>query len=138
MAITLSETAETAAINAACDAIVDLLDAGSGAGHIRLTLANGTTEVATCVGQDPFFGSASDGVATQSGSAVDSDATGNVSAVELFQARDSDGTEVWNGSVAESGADLNIDDGSAGGGVIIEAGAVVTLSSITFTVALAA
>lgn len=134
MAITLSEAAETAAVNAACNAIVDLLDAGSGAGHIRLTLANGTTEVATCVGQDPFFGNAVAGVATQSGSAVDSDATGNVAAVTLFQARDSDNNEVWSGTVAESAADLNIDDGTPGGGVIIEAGAVVTLSSITFTV----
>lgn len=134
MAITLSEAAETAAVNAACNAIVDLLDAGSGAGHIRLTLANGTTEVATCVGQDPFFGNAVAGVATQSGSAVDSDATGNVAAVTLFQARDSDNNMVWSGTVAESGADLNIDDGTPGGGVIIEAGAVVTLSSITFTV----
>lgn len=134
MAITLSEAAETAAVNAACNAIVDLLDAGSGAGHIRLTLANGTTEVATCVGQDPFFGNAVAGVATQSGSAVDSDATGNVAAVTLFQARDSDNNMVWSGTVAESAADLNIDDGTPGGGVIIEAGAVVTLSSITFTV----
>lgn len=134
MAITLSVAAETAAVNAACNAIVDLLDAGSGAGHIRLTLANGTTEVATCVGQDPFFGNAVAGVATQSGSAVDSDATGNVAAVTLFQARDSDNNMVWSGTVAESAADLNIDDGTPGGGVIIEAGAVVTLSSITFTV----
>lgn len=134
MAITLSEAAETAAVNAACNAIVDLLDAGSGAGHIRLTLADGTTEVATCVGQDPFFGNAVAGVATQSGSAVDSDATGNVAAVTLFQARDSDNNMVWSGTVAESAADLNIDDGTPGGGVIIEAGAVVTLSSITFTV----
>lgn len=137
MAITLASAAETAAINAACDAIVDLLDAGTGAGHIRLCLADGTTEVATCVGQDPFFGGATAGVATQSGNAVDSDATGSASAVTTFQARDSNNATVWSGTVAESGADLNIDDGSAGGGVIIEAGAVVTLSSIAFTVALA-
>lgn len=140
MAITLSTAANNAAINAACDAIVDLLDAGAGAGHIQLTLADGTTEVATCVGQDPFFGNAgavTPGEAAQSGNAVDSDATGNVAEVTLFQARDSDNTEVWNGTVAESGADLNIDDGTVDASVIIEAGATVTLSSITFTVTVA-
>lgn len=137
MAITLAGAVETLAINAACDAIVDSLDAGSGAGRIVLLLNDGETEVATCVGQDPFFGSAVAGVATQNGTAVDSNATGSESAVTIFQAQDSDGVVKWSGTVAESGADLNIDDGSAGGGVIIEPGAVVTLSSITFTVALA-
>jgi hypothetical protein len=136
MAITLASATETAAINAACNAIVDLLDEGSGAGHIRLTLADGTTEVATCVGQDPFFGAAAAGVATQSGTAVDSAATGNASPVTLFQARDSDNTLRWSGTVGESGADLNIDDGDTDGDVIIEPNAVVTLSSIQFTVTL--
>jgi hypothetical protein len=136
MAITLASGTETAAINAACNAIVDLLDEGSTAGHIRLTLADGTTEVATCVGQDPFFGAATAGVATQSGTAVDSAATGNAAAVTIFQARDSDDVLRWSGTVAESAADLNIDDGTPGGGVIIEENAVVTLSGIEFTVTL--
>lgn len=137
MAITIASAVETAMINAAADAWADSIDGGAGAGHIRLTLDDGTTEVATCVGQDPFFGAASNGVCTQSGTAVDSDATGSASAVTKFQARTSDNTEVWNGAVAESGSDLNIDDGSAGGGVIIDTNAVVTLSSITLTVTLA-
>lgn len=136
MTITVSAAAETAAINAACNAIVDLVDV-SGPGHIRLTLADGTTEVATCIFANPAFGAAAAGVATQSGSAVDSAATGNVAAVTKFQARDGANTEVWNGAVAESASDLNIDDGTPGGGVIIETNAVVTLSSITFTVTLA-
>ena len=134
MAITLASSVATAARNAACDAIVDSLDAGSGAGRFVLTLADGSTVVATCVGQDPFFGAATAGTATQSGTAVDSAATGNGSAVTRFFARDSDNTLCWEGTVAESGADLNIDDGTPGGGVIIEANAVVTLSSIQFTV----
>lgn len=137
MAITLSSAVQTSMLNAAANAWADSIDGGSGAGHIRLTLADGTTEVATCVGSDPFFGSAVAGVCTQSGTAVDSAATGNAGAVTLFQARTSDNTEVWNGTVAESGADLNIDDGTAGGGVIIAANAVVTLSNITLTVTFA-
>lgn len=136
MAIDLSSAAETAAINAACDAIVDLLDAGSTAGHIRLTLNDGTTEVATCIGQDPFFGSATGGVATQSGSAVDSAATGSASAVTKFQARDSDNTMVFNGTVVPVGGsgDLEVDDGRADVDVVIDTNAVVTISSCTFTI----
>lgn len=134
---TLATAAATAAINAAADAVADLVDAGSAAGHIRLTLADTTTAVATCVGQDPFFGTASGGVATQSGNAVDSDATGNAAAVTTFQLRNSDAGNVITGSVAESGADINIDDGTAGGGVIIEAGATVTISGVTITFTIA-
>jgi hypothetical protein len=134
VAITLATAAATAAKNAACDAIVDRLDQGSGPGHIRLTLTDGTTEVATCVGNDPFFGNAVNGVASQNGNAVDSSATGNAAAVTKFQARSSDNTEHWNGAVAESASDLNVDDGTPGGGVIIPADAIVTLSGITFTV----
>ena len=137
MAITLASAVQTSMLNAAANAWADSIDGGSGAGHIRLTLANGTTEVATCIGSDPFFGDAVAGVCTQSGNAVDSAATGNAAAVTLFQARDSDNTECWNGTVAESGADLNIDDGTPGGGVIIAANAVVTLSNITLTVTFA-
>jgi hypothetical protein len=136
MAITLASAVATAARNAACNAIVDSLDDGSGAGRIVLLTAGAAT-VATCVGQDPFFGAASNGVATQNGTAVDSAAAGNASAVTTFSARDSDGVEKWNGTVAESAADLNIDDGTPGGGVIIETNAVVTLSSISFTVSFA-
>ena len=137
MATTLSAAAETAAINAAADAVAALVDAGAGAGHVRLTLDDGTTEVATCVGQDPFFGAAAAGVAAQSGNAVDTDATGNAAAVTKCQLRDSDNTEVLNAAVAESASDLNIDDGTPGGGVIIAAGAVVTLSSLAIAFTLA-
>lgn len=53
----------------------------------------------------------------------------------FFEVRSGGATEIWTGSVEESGADLNIDDGTPGGGVIIGAGAVVSISSMTFTVA---
>jgi hypothetical protein len=129
---TLAAGAITAARNGAANAVAALVDAGSGAGRIRLLTA-GSTLVATCIGQDPFFAAASGGTATQSGSAVDSNATGNASAVTQFQLRDSDNNDVITGTVAESAADINIDDGSAGGGVIIEAGATVTLTGIAIT-----
>lgn len=134
MAITLVAGASTAAINAACDAIVDLVDAGAGAGTMQIQTA-GDVEVATVTFSDPAFGNAAAGVATANAITNDSSATGNASACTKFRVYDSDTTEVWQGSVAESGADLNIDDGTPGGGVIIGAGAVVSISSMTFTVA---
>ena len=66
----------TAARNAACDAVVDLLDAGAGAGTIKIytgsqpasanDAASGTL-LATITLSDPAFGAASTGVATMAG-----------------------------------------------------------------------
>jgi hypothetical protein len=133
---TLASAAITAARNGAANAVAALVDAGSGAGRVVLMTA-GDTVVATCVGQDPFFGASSGGTATQSGNAVDANATGNASAVTKFALRDSDAADVITGTVAESAADINIDDGTPGGGVIIEAGATVTLTGLTITFDLA-
>jgi len=134
VAITLSSAASTAAINAACDAIVDLVDGGAGAGTIKLRTA-ADAEVATLTFSDPAFGSAAAGVATANSITNDSDATGSASAVTKFTVEDSDLTEIWNGAVAESASDLNMDDGTPGGGVIIDTNAVVSISAITFTIA---
>ena len=134
MAITLAAATDTAAINAACDAIVDLVDV-SGPGVILLELANQTTEVATLTFAATAFGAAVAGVATANAIVNDASATGNASAVTTFEVRDGAAAEIWTGTVAESGADLNIDDGTPGGGVIIGAGAVVSISTMTFTVA---
>lgn len=136
MAITLSAAATTAAVNAACNAIVDLIDAGSGPGIIEMLTA-GDVEVATCTFSDPGFGDAVNGVASAAAITNDSQATGNASAVTKFSIKDSDLTEIWTGGVAESGSDLNIDDGTAGGGVVIAANAVVSISAITLTIAFA-
>ena len=134
MAITLAAATITAAINAACDAIVDLVDAGAGPGTIVLQTA-GDVEVATLTWADPAFGSAAAGVATANAIVNDSDATGNAAAVTNFDVKDSDLNLIWDGAVAESGSDLNIDDGNPGGGVVIDVNAVVSISSITFTIA---
>ena len=134
MAITLSSAASTAAINAACNAIVDLVDGGAGAGTIVLKTAV-DAEVARLTFSDPAFGSAAAGVATANAITNDSDAAGNASPVTKFAVEDSDVVEVWTGAVAESASDLNIDDGTPGGGVVIDTNAVVSISSITFTIA---
>lgn len=136
MAVTIAAAVETAMINAAANAWADSIDTG-GAGAYWLYLADGTTEVATCVGPATFFGAAVAGVCTQASAATDIAATGNVAAVTNFKARNGAGTEVWSGTVGESGADLNISDGTVDTNVIIDTNAVVTLTGITLTVTLA-
>ena len=134
--VTVLAAVETAMENAACNAWADSIDGGLAAGSYHLYLADTTTEVAECVGQYPFFGASAAGVAAQSGTAVGTLVTGSASPVTHFKARTSAGVECWNGTVAESAADLNIDDQTIGGGVIINPGATVTLSSIQLTVTL--
>jgi hypothetical protein len=125
MAITLT----TAARNAACDAIVDLIDAGTGAGTIELKSAAstvaGTSEVATLTFSDPAFGAASSGTATASAITDDTSATGGTAG--FFTIFDSDANAVLQGTVATSGADLNMSSVSIG------AGDTVSISSLTIT-----
>lgn len=68
-------TLSTAGRNAACNAVVDLLDAGSGAGKLVFR-TSGDVEVATLTFSDPAFGNASTGVATASAISPDTSATG--------------------------------------------------------------
>jgi hypothetical protein len=102
MAITLT----TAARNAACNGVVDLIDAGSGAGTLRIYTASFATLLATLTFSDPAFGNAATGVATASAITADSsaDATGTAA---VFRFYDSDSTEVLSGTVGTSGADIN-------------------------------
>lgn len=124
MAVTLT----TAARNAACDAIVDLIDAGVAAGTLELLLADATTEVATLTFSDPAFGAAATGVATASAITSDTSATGNAAAATVAKLKDSAGTEVLRCSVGTSGADINLSNN------VIAAGETVAISSLTVTV----
>jgi len=125
MAITLTANAR----NAACNGVVDLVDAGAGAGTIELKSAAstvaGTNEVATCTFSDPAFGAAAAGVATASAITNDTNATGGTAG--FFTIFDSNGAAVLQGTVATSGADLNISS------VAIGAGDTVAITSFTVT-----
>ena len=104
MAVTLT----TAARNAACNAIVYLVDAGAGAGNLILYLANGTTEVATLALNDPAFGNSGavnpgEAVMGTSPAVTDASATGNAAAATIGIFKDSDGTEVLRCSVSATG-----------------------------------
>ena len=126
MAVTLT----TDARNAACNAIVDWIDAGAGAGNLILYLANGTTEVATLALNDPAFGNAATGVATLDvdPAVTDASATGNATAATVAIFKDSDGTEVLRCAVGTSGSDINLSNN------VIAATETVTITSLTVTV----
>lgn len=108
MAYTLS----TAAQNAACDAIVDLVDTGSGTAAIQMR--DSGQLIATLNLNNPAFGASSSGVATLDvvTTAVEGSVTpAGFSTIDRFTIVDRDGTAVFTGSagsVATSGADINL------------------------------
>lgn len=120
MAVTLSTTAR----NAACDAVVDLVDGGAAAGKVRIR-ASSTTLVDITL-SDPAFGAASSGVATaaglpKSGTAVAAGTADN------FQVLDSDNNVIWSGTAGTSGTDMILDNTS------IANGQTVNLTAFTHT-----
>lgn len=118
-------TLETAARNAACNAIVDLIDDGTGAGTLQFE-TSGDVEVATLTFSDPAFGNASSGTATASTITDDTNATGGT--VAQASAYDSASNKVMEFTVSTSGADINLSSLSIG------AGDTVSVSSLTVTV----
>lgn len=125
-----------AAASAAADAVVDLIDAGAGAGTIKVYTATIPTNANTAVGaqtllatltfSDPAFGAASNGVATASAITSDSsaDATGTAAWARIA---DSNGTTIMDVTVGTSGEDINFNT------VSFVSGAVIAISSLTYT-----
>lgn len=121
--------------SAACDAVVDLIDGGSGAGTIEIrtgpaptntTDADSGTLLATLTFSDPAFGAASSGVATAS--AITSDTSVDASGTAAhFRIKDSTGTVIAQGTVGTSGADINFNT------VTFVAGGVAAITSMTVT-----
>lgn len=106
--------------------VVDLLDAGSGAGTLEFQASN-DAEVATCTFGDPAFGAASSGVATANAITEDSSATGGTTT--KFVAEDSDGNPCFLGSVGTSGEDINLSS------VTLSVNDELGISSLTYTAA---
>jgi hypothetical protein len=117
-------TLSTKARNAACDAIVDLLDEGSGAGALVFR-TSGDVEVATLAFSDPAFGAASSGTATASAITTDATATGGTTTKATLE--DSDAEVMLTATVGTSGADIILSS------VAIGAGDSVAVSSLTAT-----
>jgi len=118
----------TAVRNAACDAIVDALDAGAGAATIEVRsgsqpatandAATGTL-LATFTLADPAFGAASGGVANLA-STPRSTTGAAAGTAGWFRAKDSNGATVFDGSVGTSGADMNLNTLTISVGVSVE------------------
>lgn len=127
----------TATRNAACDAIVDSADAGSGAGTIQIRsgtqpasandVASGTL-LATVTLADPAFGAASSGSASLAGTprAATGVAAGTAG---WFRLLDSTGATVLDGSVTATGGggDLTLNTTTISTGLAIE----ITSGSVT-------
>jgi hypothetical protein len=106
-----------AARNAACNAIVDLLDAGAAGGTIKIydgtqpatpdTAVSTQTLLATVTMSTTAFGSASSASATLAGTTLSATASASGTAA-WFRMSDSDGTAVMDGSVGTSSADLTV------------------------------
>ena len=126
----------TAARNAAADAVVDLIDAGAGAGTIKIYTgaqpATGNDEgsgtlLATVAFADPAFGAASTGVATATDpAAVTASGTGTAAS---FVVEDSTGANVFNGTVTATGGGGDLQLSSTA----LAAGITVDVTSFTYT-----
>lgn len=122
--------------NKACDAIVDDIDAGAGAGTIAIRTGTqptnvGDADTGTLLGtltfSDPAFGSSATGTATASAITSDTNAD-NSGEVGHFRVKDSDSNIVCDGTAAQGSGDLNFDEGT------IVAGGTIAISSLTLTV----
>lgn len=120
----MSTTLETVARNAACNAVVDLVDQGSGAG--KLKIREGSTVLCVVTLSDPAFGNAATGVATASGLPLSGVGIAPGDA-DNFQITDSADTLLWSGDVTATGGGgaLTLDN------VNIAVSQVVNISSLT-------
>lgn len=127
----------TAARQAQCDAVVDLIDAGDGAGTIKIytgtqpananTAISDQTLLATLTFSATAFGAAdTSGVATANAITGDTsaDATGTATWARIA---DGDGNTIFDCDVGTSGATINLNTTS------IVQGAAVSISSFTIT-----
>ena len=126
MAITLT----TAARNAACDAVVDLIDAGASPGKLKLKSAG---DVVLCIItlNDPAFGAAATGAAaldvSPALSGTGEAAAGGGTAATKFDFTDSADTVVFSGVVGVGSGELQLDNNS------IASGQVVNITGYTHT-----
>ena len=116
--------------NAACDAIVDLVDGGTGSpaqGACVIATAASAADLVTILLGATAFGAASTGAAAMTAATATGTATGTGTAAR-FRLDDTDGTKVAHGDVGTSGATMTITNTS------INTSDVVQLTAMTVTV----
>lgn len=116
---------ETVSRNAMCDALVDLVDGGTGAGYLQFE-TSGDVEVATLPFSATAFGAAATGVATAAAITSDTSATGGT--VAQASVYNGDDVKLWENTVSTSGAEINLSSLSVG------VGDTVSMSAYTVTV----
>lgn len=110
-----------------CDAVVDLVDAGAGAGYLQI-LTSGDVLLGTLTFSDPAFGAATDqttyaeAVADPITGDTSADATGTAAKCKVF---DSNNVLRWEGSVTAAGGGGDVTLAS----VAITAGEPINLTS---------
>jgi hypothetical protein len=127
--------------NAMCNAAVDRIDAGTGAGRIEVRTGTEPTNVGdassgTLLGTLTFsataFGNASSGVATASSITSDTSAdnSGDAGYFRCYQGAGGDTAAEWQGKAGNSGdsPEMTFDNKA------IVAGGTIAISSFTFTV----
>lgn len=140
MPFRLADTAR----NAACDAIVDLIDAGAGAGTIVIfqgtqpanpQTAHGSTALATLTFNDPAFGASATGTATMATSPAPSATVGTTGTAQWARVYDSDAVDptdaVFDMDIGQGSGTLDFDNTS------FVSGGTATISSMTVTVPMA-
>lgn len=127
-------TLAAAACQAACNAVVDLLDVGSTNASARIQFCTAADAVvATLIMSNPAYGNATaaaPSVATANAVTSDTNATGSGSAVTYARFNDRNAAEVFRGTVTGVGGGGDIE---IAGGTIIGTGATVSCSSLTHT-----
>jgi len=119
-------TLPTTSRNPACDAVVDLVDGGAGAGEIRIGTTGMATILAVLPMSDPAFGAAAVGVSTANAITDDSSADNTGTAAE-YEMRDSNGVNIITGGVGTSGQDINFSS------VSFVTGDTISITSLTVT-----
>jgi len=125
MAVTYSLSAK----NARLQAVIDTIDAGTGAGYLEIGTTNMGNVLATITFNDPC-GTVSSGVLTFSGFPKSDSSAANTGNAAAARIRDSNANDVITGLTvgeAGSGADIILDT------THIDAGEIVTLNSATLT-----
>jgi hypothetical protein len=118
----MAGTLSTAARNAACDAVVDLVDGGAGAGKLKIKASS--TVLVTITLSDPAFGAASTGVATAAGLPL-SGTAGASGTADNAEITDSADTVIISGTLAAMG--ITLDNTS------INSGQTVNITAFTHT-----